>query len=168
MSPDTHPVGLFDTAAQAAYDHLRPLFYPRTDVFVVCFSVEMPASFENVRTKWLPEVKYHCPDVPCLLVATQIDLRTNAFLEMANHGHLSCNPISTSQGERMAFEIGATRYFECSAKARERVQNVFDEVHIHPDEFSVSGVLTLFQATAVAIAAAAPATLERNRKCVVL
>lgn len=30
---------------------LRPLSYPQTDVFLVCFSVVSPPSFENVRTK---------------------------------------------------------------------------------------------------------------------
>ena len=27
-----------------------------------------PSSFENVNTKWCPEVKHHCPDTPILLV----------------------------------------------------------------------------------------------------
>jgi GTPase SAR1 family protein len=30
---------------------LRPLSYPQTDVFLLCFSVVSPPSFENVRTK---------------------------------------------------------------------------------------------------------------------
>lgn len=34
---------------------LRPLSYPQTDIFLVCFSVVSPASFENIKTKWLPE-----------------------------------------------------------------------------------------------------------------
>ena len=29
----------------------RPLSYPQTDVFLVCFSVVAPASFENVKEK---------------------------------------------------------------------------------------------------------------------
>lgn len=27
-----------------------------------------PSSFENVTTKWNPEVKHHCPDAPVILV----------------------------------------------------------------------------------------------------
>jgi hypothetical protein len=30
---------------------LRPLSYPATDVFLICFSIVSPPSFENVRTK---------------------------------------------------------------------------------------------------------------------
>ena len=36
---------------QEDYDRLRPLSYPNTDIFVVCFSVVSPASFENVKEK---------------------------------------------------------------------------------------------------------------------
>ncbi len=36
---------------QEDYDRLRPLSYPQTDVFLVCFSSVSPASFENVKEK---------------------------------------------------------------------------------------------------------------------
>ena len=41
---------LFNTG-QEDYDRLRPLSYPQTDVFLVCFSVVSPSSFENVKEK---------------------------------------------------------------------------------------------------------------------
>ena len=57
IGEDPYTLGLFDTAGQEDYDRLRPLSYPQTDVFLVCFSVTSPASFENVREKWFPEVR---------------------------------------------------------------------------------------------------------------
>ena len=39
-------LGLWDTVAQEDYDRLRPLSYPQTDVFLVCFSVVDPSSFD--------------------------------------------------------------------------------------------------------------------------
>ena len=39
-------LGVWDTAAQADYDRLRPLAYPQTQVFLVCFSVVDPSSFD--------------------------------------------------------------------------------------------------------------------------
>ncbi|CAO2590459.1 Cell division control protein 42 homolog [Lemmus lemmus] len=49
--------------------------FDTTDVFLVCFSVVSPSSFENVKEKWVPEITHHCPKTPFLLVGTQIDLR---------------------------------------------------------------------------------------------
>jgi cell division control protein 42 len=61
IGDDPYTLGLFDTAGQEDYDRLRPLSYPQTDVFLVCFSVTSPASFENVKEKWFPEVR---PTIP--------------------------------------------------------------------------------------------------------
>ncbi|KAJ6495276.1 P-loop containing nucleoside triphosphate hydrolase protein [Mycena sanguinolenta] len=131
MTIGTEPwvFGLFDSAGQTDYDYLRPLAYPQTDVFIVCFSVGMPASFENVRQKWFPETHHFCSGVPCVMVATQIDLRSDkhVVIQMARRGQA---PISTAQGERMAYELGAAKYLECSAKTREGVKNVFQQVII--------------------------------------
>ena len=65
-------LGLWDTAGQEDYDRLRPLSYPQTDVFLICFSVVSPSSFENVTSKWCPEIKHHCPDAPILLIGNNI------------------------------------------------------------------------------------------------
>ena len=46
-------LGLWDTAGQEDYDRLRPISYPDTNVFLVCFSVISPDSFENVRSDHL-------------------------------------------------------------------------------------------------------------------
>merc|ERR1712117_309380 len=90
-----------------------------TDVFLVCFSVVSPTSFENVRQKWALEVrKYH--KAPILLVGTQSDLREK----------LSKNkqaPVTKEQGERLAKDIKAFKYMECSAMTQDGLKAVFDE-----------------------------------------
>ena len=53
---------------------MRPLCYPDTDIFLVCFSLTSRASFENVVTKWVPEITLHCPKTPFLLVGLKSDL----------------------------------------------------------------------------------------------
>merc|ERR1712139_88805 len=76
---DGRPInlGLWDTAGQEDYDKLRPLSYPQTDVFMVCYSTVDPTSLRNVKRKWLPELRTHNPDAQIVLVGTKIDLRSD-------------------------------------------------------------------------------------------
>ncbi|KAH9482130.1 Rho GTPase protein rac1 [Psilocybe cubensis] len=77
---DEFLIGLFDTGGGEDYDRLRPLSYPSTDVFLLCFSVVEPISFENIRSKWAPEVAHHLPSAAVLVVGTKIDLRNDATI----------------------------------------------------------------------------------------
>ncbi|OZJ03404.1 hypothetical protein BZG36_03998, partial [Bifiguratus adelaidae] len=126
IGDEPYTLGLFDTAGQEDYDRLRPLSYPKTDVFLVCFSVTSPASFENVKEKWFPEVHHHCPGVPCLLVGTQVDLRDDPNV-LSKLQRQKQRPIPFDQGERLARELGAVKYVECSALTQKGLKNVFDE-----------------------------------------
>ncbi|KAI9826330.1 MAG: Rho GTPase [Thelocarpon impressellum] len=135
IGDEPYTLGLFDTAGQEDYDRLRPLSYPQTDVFLVCFSVMAASSFENVKEKWFPEVQHHCPDVPCLLVGTQVDLRPDPT-EKFGDGRLNAweqlkrdkkEPVSTARGKDMAKELHAVKYVECSAMTQFKLKDVFDE-----------------------------------------
>jgi hypothetical protein len=44
-------VDLKDTSGTDYYDTLRPLDYTGTDIFLVCFSVVSPTSFDDVKNK---------------------------------------------------------------------------------------------------------------------
>ncbi|KAJ1497244.1 Rho GTPase [Coelomomyces lativittatus] len=137
----------FGSKGQEDYDRLRPLSYPQTDVFLVCFSVVAPSSFENVREKWYPEVNHHCPSVPCLLVGTQCDLRTDRkTIEKLQKQRQA--PISPDAGEMLAAQLRMEKYVECSALTQEGLKNVFDEA---------------------IVAALAPVTHKsRSKKCILL
>lgn len=108
---DGKPVnlGLWDTAGQEDYDRLRPLSYPQTDIFLICFSIVSPTSFENVRAKWYPEVSHHCPNTPIILVGTKLDLRDDReTIEKLREKKLA--PITFPQGLAMMKEISAIKY----------------------------------------------------------
>ena len=99
---------------QEEYDQLRPLSYPQTDLFIVAFSVTSPASYENVKFKWIPEIKRCAPGVPFILVGTKIDMRDGN------------KNVSKANGERLCHDLNGQSYLECSSKTREGLKDVFD------------------------------------------
>ena len=119
-------LGLWDTAGQEEYDRLRPLSYPNTDVFLLCFSLISRASFENVQQHWLPELRMHCPSASIILVGLKEDLRKDeeVLSKLRAKGQV---PISSDDGIELATTIGAHRYVECSALTQKGLKTVFDE-----------------------------------------
>lgn len=107
---------LWDTAGQEDYERLRPLSYPNTDCFLLCFSVSSRSSFENIVSKWYPEIRHHCPNVPIVLIGTKIDLREEGQ-----------DVISENEGKGLRKRIKAARYVECSAINMQGLDEVFNE-----------------------------------------
>ena len=64
--------------------------------------------------QWVPEILHHCQKTPFLLVGTQVDLRedTATLDKLAKNKH---RPVSHEQGEKLAKELKAVKYVECSA-----------------------------------------------------
>ncbi|KAK2520546.1 hypothetical protein Q9966_013470 [Columba livia] len=117
-------IHLWDTAGQEDYDRLRPLSYSDTNVVLICFDVTSPNTFDNILTKWYPEVNHFCRGVPVLLVGCKTDLRRDReVLQKLREGHLE--PISYQQGEAMARQVHAVSYLECSARYQENVGDIF-------------------------------------------
>lgn len=133
ISVDSHTMNLElrDTCGMTDYDSVRHLGYNGVDVFIICFSIANPTSFDNVKNKWLPEVKHHDPKLPILLVGTQTDLRTDPqVLEKLKKQNQI--PITQKQGKVMAKQIQAAKYLECAAITQEGLNEVFVEVvHIY-------------------------------------
>lgn len=103
---------------QETYDRLRTLSYYDTDVFIVCFSVEDPDSFENVKSKWVSEIREYRPNTPFVLVGTQTDLRGSVV-------DLTDECITSAKGKKTAKRLKAVGYLECSALEGTGLDTVF-------------------------------------------
>lgn len=116
---------LCDTAGQDEFDKLRHFCYHKSAVFLLCFSVVSPSSYQNVVEKWMPEIRAHCPAAPVLLVGTQCDLRgdVKVLIELA-----ACRekPVSAADARGLAEKIGAVAYVECSSLTQKNLKDVFD------------------------------------------
>ena len=117
---------LCDTSGSDDFGHLRPLCYPQADVALICFSTVDSSTLESVKTKWIKEIKRHCPSAPIVLVGTKVDQRedASAVKELKAAGK---KMVSRSDGLRVATQCKASTYIECSSLSQRNIKYTFDE-----------------------------------------
>lgn len=115
----------WDTDGREDYDRLRPLSYPQTNIFIICFSTISSDSLANVPVKWIPELRLHS-EVPFLLCGTKIDMREDPMtIELLKSKGMAL--ISYEEGVKVANEVGAAGYVECSSITQTGLLDVFNE-----------------------------------------
>ena len=107
-------LALWDTAGQEDYAHIRPLSYDAAHVFLICCSVDNKDSFDNIKEKWVPEIKSHDAKCPIIIVACKGDMRGEGKALFA-----------AEEGHALAASVGAVAYMECSARTKEGIEEVF-------------------------------------------
>ncbi|XP_071369174.1 LOW QUALITY PROTEIN: rho-related GTP-binding protein RhoU [Centroberyx affinis] len=117
--------GLEDGSSNDELDRLRPLCYRNADVFLLCYSVVRPSSFRSLADRWVPEIQRHCPGAPLVLVGTQLDLKEDVqvLIRLARDQE---RPVGSEEGRRLAQEIGAAGFAECSALTQKNLKDAFD------------------------------------------
>ena len=101
----TYTLGLFDTSVYYEQD------LSNTDVFLLCFSLDNPASLQNAKDIWFPMIRMHNTKANIVLVGLKSELKN----------------MNTNLGENLAKVLGCKRYLECYAKLRSGISFVFDE-----------------------------------------
>src|SRR3989338_10255516 len=97
-------LGLWDTAGQDDYEQMRPLAYPGTHVFLICFSLVSRSSFDNVESHWIKEVRNFSKEVPFILCGTKMDQKEDPqFVKKMEEKEE--RPISKEEGEKMAKKL---------------------------------------------------------------
>lgn len=103
-------LGLWDTISDEGHDRIRPLSYPQSHMFLVCFSIGSQASLANVRDKWLPEIQQFATGVPFILVGLQTDLREDVVF-LKKHAFDGTQIVTKREGEGMARKC-SSKYIE--------------------------------------------------------
>eukprot|EP01103_Thecamoeba_quadrilineata_P014107 TRINITY_DN4101_c0_g1_i1.p1 TRINITY_DN4101_c0_g1~~TRINITY_DN4101_c0_g1_i1.p1 ORF type:complete len:231 (+),score=26.88 TRINITY_DN4101_c0_g1_i1:12-704(+) len=116
-------ISLWDTAGQEDYSSLRTPMYRKTDIFLLCFSTVHLDSFDNLRHKWITELRENAPETPFILVGTKTDLRD----KLDQENDKTVERINTKKGQKLAKELKAQTYVECTSKDPQSVNNVFIE-----------------------------------------
>ena len=88
--------------------------------------------------QWVPEITHHCPKTPFLLVGTQIDLRDDpsTIEKLAKNKQ---KPITPETAEKLARDLKAVKYVECSALTQVIQSNY---VHIHNSQSLIHSIHT--------------------------
>nr|AAA29114.1 G protein [Entamoeba histolytica] len=103
---------LWDTAGQEEYDRLRPLSYADSDVVLLCFAVNNRTSFDNISTKWEPEIKH----LYLILQRLKVDLRKDVS-----------DDVTKQEGDDLCQKLGCVAYIEASSVAKIGLNEVFEK-----------------------------------------
>lgn len=112
-----------DTLGDPAQDMERQASYPQTAIFLLCFDIARPATFNKITSRWLPEIRRLRPASPWLLVGNKSDLRGTPAGTMA---------VDAAKAQSLARSLGAIGYRECSALAGKGVIEVFETAGATP------------------------------------
>ena len=104
-------LSLWNVAGQEEYNRIRYLSYSDADVFILTYSVRDLDSFNEIETKWVPELRYFCPNAKIILVGCNRDLGANV--------------VPQERISQVVHKIGAAAHIECSARTGDNVENVF-------------------------------------------
>ncbi|OHT14896.1 Cell division control protein 42 [Tritrichomonas foetus] len=120
-------VDIIDSFGQIQADTERwDSFYIKADIYLLCFSVVDPESFETLLTSWIELIESKEKHPAYLLVGLKTDLRGDRTVLNGLQSQ-SMRPIQPEEGKVKANEIDAYGYVECSALSGNGVKEVFDQ-----------------------------------------
>jgi small GTP-binding protein len=102
---------LWDIAGQKHFSFVRPPFYRGASAIIYVYDITRRDSFSDIPN-WQAEVEHIITGKPFILLANKTDL-------------LEERVVSKKEGENLAQQIGAMKYFETSAKDYENIDEPF-------------------------------------------
>jgi small GTP-binding protein len=119
-------VSFTDTPGHEDYVGLRRVLISTIQqdlhVFVICFDLNNRASFENVLSKWIPELKGMSKDIPFVILGTKSDL--NCHSSATTDGKEETNKPNYRELSR---DWGQAAYLECSSLLGQNVKECITE-----------------------------------------
>jgi len=132
-------LNVWDTSGSDSYGKIRPLTYDDVDVFIVCYAINSPISLENVRKKWIPEIRSHSRRTPFVLVGTKSDLRPHeSKRKQRSRVRESLSLVDPVKANDAALTLGASASLECSSLKQTGIETVFSNAMQAALEISVA------------------------------
>ena len=171
VDADSVPVEVWDTPGGEDYARLRPLSYPQTDVYLICYDVSNPVSFENVKNRWIPEIQHHDSGVG--FNAPMI------FLVGCKNDREACIGCAPDAAKALCTELGLAGHAQCSAKTQTqddlRSSVLAEAVRVHlrarrrvPTRMAMRPSHVAAAIVVAPVVAAAAAASSVRRRCVLM
>ncbi|MHA1300330.1 MAG: Rab family GTPase [Candidatus Helarchaeota archaeon] len=106
-----YSLAIWDIAGQEQFTKLRNTYLEGAQGALLVYDITEPKTFENIKN-WVNMLHEIAGEVPIILVGNKIDL-------------INEKKITTEQGEKLAQDLNAYKFFETSAKTGDRVQEIF-------------------------------------------
>ncbi|KAJ5066109.1 hypothetical protein M0811_03442 [Anaeramoeba ignava] len=109
------------------YDGIKHTYYSEANFFLICFSIISLSSFENVKSKFIPEIKQNFPNIPIILIGNEFEKRNNSIIiEELKQNNLE--PITYEKGIRTAKKSKMLKYVECSFETKKNLTTILETV----------------------------------------
>mgnify|MGYP001075386914 CR=1 FL=1 len=148
-----YEIEIVDSFGKIQTDSERWNLYENANLYLLCFSVVDPYTFQNIQPLWIDFIenklseengknstkkKDKHPNSLYLLVGLKTDLRGDRTVLNGLQSN-GLRPIMPEEGKIKANEIGAFDYVECSALSGNGVKEVFDQAIMFLDSPDTEG-----------------------------
>lgn len=120
-------ISLWDTSGSEEFDKLRPLFYPRTNAFIVCYDICDFSSFDSIITKWIYEIESHCPGLPLFFVGINGE-KLDDFDEIEKIKMKGQKIVSSEFAHKVNLELKGDGVFECNLENGKNIIEIYDSI----------------------------------------
>jgi GTPase SAR1 family protein len=110
-------LNFWDASLPEDQNKMKYSWYQETDVFLLCFDVGDPNSLTAIQEEHILDIRQICPGAPFFLVGLKSDLRGGEH-----------DRVSKESALKVAEELGAVEYHECSALTQQGIQELFQRV----------------------------------------
>ena len=104
---------------------IRALSYVYSNVVVLCFDLTRKETLESIESRWLPELRQHCPGVPFIIAGCKRDEACDGPAGCVCEDGTCCCDLDEEELTALLSRTGASAYVDCSALSDENVEAVF-------------------------------------------
>jgi GTPase SAR1 family protein len=112
---------VFVATVYALNPMLRSIAYNATDLFVICYAIDNPASLDSAVKSWFTETQAFNNKVPCALIGLKKDKRDSCI----EAGDTVENLVTVEQGIAVAARMNAIYFAECCSTDKQSVAAMF-------------------------------------------